>query len=86
MLEHHYTSEGLNFANLKNRDDALARTFLAASREAGCSIHLGIMHIEEHGWAEYNGNFYSYRGRWDDDDDDVNSDGEESYHGSPCGG
>ena len=69
LLEHHYTPAGLTFANLKNRDDAVARAFLSASQDAGCSIHLGIVHIEEDGWAEYGGGYHSYRGRRYEDDD-----------------
>ncbi len=70
LLEHHYTQAGLSFAALKNGDAALATVLRAAAAEAGCDIHLGIVHIEESGSAEYNGDYYSRR-RYRRDADDT---------------
>lgn len=52
LLEHQYTPKGLSFAALKNGDAAIAKVLCAAAKQANCSIHLGIVHIEESGSAE----------------------------------
>ncbi len=74
LLDHHYTQASLSFAALKGRDAALARVLLAAGGLADCAAHLGIVHIEESGWAEYKGGYYgrgrSRYGRYSDDDND----------------
>lgn len=75
LLEHQYSPAGLSFAGLKNADAALAKVLREAARRADCALHLGIVHIEEYGSAEYLGGFYGPRG-WGDDygDEDAGSD------------
>ena len=70
LLEHHYTQAGLSFGALKNGDTALAKVLREAAIEADCALYLGIVHIEESGWAEYTGNYGGRSSRWDDDDED----------------
>lgn len=72
LLDHHYTEAGLSFHSLKNGDHALGGIFKSAAAQTGCELHLGIVHIEESGWAEYSGYGHSRRdyGHYDDDDDD----------------
>jgi hypothetical protein len=55
LLEHKYTPSGLSFSGLKGRDAAIAGVLLEASKASECAFHLGIVHIEESGWAEYSG-------------------------------
>lgn len=83
LLEHHYTQAGLSLAALKGRDAALARVLIAAARLSGCAAHLGIVHIEESGWAEYTGYGDSYdrsRSRYGRDSEDDES--EDDYQDS----
>lgn len=61
LLEHQYSPAGLSFSALKGADKALAKVFQQAAASAGCAIHLGIVHIEECGPAEYA--FHKPRGR-----------------------
>lgn len=61
LLEHHYTQAALSWAGLKNGDAARASVLRAAAAQAGCAIHVGMVHIEEYGQADYN---QGYRGRW----------------------
>ncbi len=70
MLNHHYTPAGLSFAGLKNRDAAVAQVLSEAARTAGCSIHLGIVHLEESGWAQWEGDYHQRRRYWDDEEDE----------------
>ncbi|MFA7240270.1 MAG: 2OG-Fe(II) oxygenase [Sulfuricellaceae bacterium] len=56
LLEHAYTSAELGFATLKGADSAVADAVLAASRQAGCEVHLALVSVEESGSAEYAGN------------------------------
>ena len=67
LLEHHYTQAGLSFASLKNGDSALATVLKAAAQEAECDLHLGIVHIEESGSAEYYGSHYDDEDGSEDD-------------------
>jgi hypothetical protein len=76
LLEHKYTPSGLSFSSLKGRDAAIAKVLLEAAKSSACAFHLGIVHIEETGWAEYTG----WGGdRWDDEED-----GEEYEAGEVC--
>jgi hypothetical protein len=87
LLEHHYTQAELSFSALKGADAALAQVLAPAAAEAGCAMHLGIVHIEESGWAENTGGGgygRRYRGRWDDDD--VEEDDDEFAVGEVCDG
>ncbi len=69
-LEHHYTEAGLCFAALKNGDAAKAAVLRDAAAQAACALHLGMIHIEESGSAEYSGR--GWRGRhWPPDDQDF---------------
>jgi predicted 2-oxoglutarate/Fe(II)-dependent dioxygenase YbiX len=71
-LEHAYTAASLSFAALKGADAAKAATLLAASKDAGCDLHLALVSIEESGIAEYSENYRGYRrGRSDDDDEEF---------------
>lgn|GEM_PF-126334 len=75
LLEHHYTQSTLSLAALKGSDAARAAVLTEAANRAHCALHLGIVHIEESGWAEYSDISDSYsrqRGRryWADDEDE----------------
>ncbi len=76
LLEHQYTEAGLAFAALKNGDSALAGVLREAAAQADCALHLGLVHIEESGWAEYTGDGYYGRGRYDDEEEDEYEVGE----------
>src|SRR5262249_47242503 len=60
LLEHQYSPAGLSFAALKGADKALAKVLQKAAARADCATHLGIVHIQESGPAEYRG--YGPRG------------------------
>ncbi|RYD80168.1 MAG: 2OG-Fe(II) oxygenase, partial [Verrucomicrobiaceae bacterium] len=67
LLDHHYTQATLSFSSLKGRDANLAQVLKDAAKDAGCHCYIGIVHIEESGWAEYSGDYYPRRrGRWRD--------------------
>ena len=52
-----------------------------SASQAGCAIHLGIVHIEESGAAEPQYDQYSSRSRWRDyGDDDDEDDDDEDYN------
>jgi hypothetical protein len=68
LLDHHYTQATLSFGSLKNADAARAAVLREAAARSGCAFHLGIVHIEESGWAEYNGDYR--RPRWYDEDEE----------------
>ncbi len=71
LLEHQYTEASLAFAALKNGDSALATVLREAAAQADCALHLGLVHIEESGWAENTGGgYYGRRNRYRDDEDD----------------
>jgi hypothetical protein len=82
LLEHHYTQAGLSFFALKNGDAALAKVLREAAVQADCALYLGIVHIEESGWAEYTGGYRCRSSRWDRDDDE--DDGEDYEIGEVC--
>ncbi len=84
LLEHQYTEATLSFSSLKGADAALAQVLVPAAAQAGCAAHLGIVHIEESGWAEHTGGGYYGRSRWDDEDDEDDS--EDFDIGEVCDG
>jgi hypothetical protein len=53
LLEHQYSPAALSFAALKSADRARAKVLQKAAARADCASHLGIVHIEESGPAEY---------------------------------
>jgi hypothetical protein len=53
LLEHQYSPAALSFAALKSADRARAKVLQKAVARADCASHLGIVHIEESGPAEY---------------------------------
>jgi predicted 2-oxoglutarate/Fe(II)-dependent dioxygenase YbiX len=67
LLEHAYTPDGLSFANLKNRDSAIAEVVVAAAKAADCEVFLALLTIEESGSAE--GVYYDYRRHGKNQDD-----------------
>lgn len=80
LLEHRYTEAALSLAALKGPDAIRAKVLIAAAQAADYIPHLAMVHIEESGWAEYNGG-YGLRGKswshWNDDefdDDDMDED------------
>lgn len=89
LLEHRYTEAALSLHALKGPDAARAKVLRAAAECAGVVAHLGMVHIEESGWAEYNGDFWQpgRRGwsRWDDEDDEMDEDDEDDFEiGEVC--
>ena len=75
VLEHHYSPAGLSWAGLKNGDSARGKTLAQAARQAGCAVHLGVVHIQEEGIAEphYDPHYDRRSGwsrRYDDGDDE----------------
>jgi 2OG-Fe(II) oxygenase superfamily len=80
LLEHHYSPDGLSLSGLKNADAARAKVLSQAAAQAGCVMHLGIVHISEAGSAESQVDDYYSRGRRRysyDDEDDENDEGDE---------
>jgi hypothetical protein len=63
LLAHQYSPAGLGFAGLKGADAALAQVLRQAAEQAGCAVHLGVVHIEESGPAEPDYSAYQRRGR-----------------------
>ena len=72
LLEHQYTPAALSFKTLKSRDAALAQVLSQAATRVGCVAHLGIVHLEESGSAEFD---YTprRRSRWEYDDEEINA-------------
>jgi hypothetical protein len=71
LLEHQYTPDGLSFAGLKSADAARLKVLAQAAERAGCTVHLGIVHLDESGAAEpkyYERHPRRWR-RYDDDQD-----------------
>ncbi|HEY1932837.1 MAG TPA: 2OG-Fe(II) oxygenase [Acetobacteraceae bacterium] len=69
LLEHAYTQAELGFAALKGADGAAAAVLVPAAREAGCTLNLSLLTIEESGSAEYVGRYDRHRRGHDDHDD-----------------
>lgn len=82
LLEHHYSPEGLAFGALKGADVARAALLRNAAEQAGCVLHLALVHIEETGPAEprYYREYPRYRSRYsrhvipDIEEQDVSND------------
>jgi len=77
LLEHRYTEAALSFEVLKGRDAALAEALRQAASEADCAFHLGMVHIEESGWAEFAGDYgygSGWRSRYRDEEEDADED------------
>ena len=83
LLDHKYTASGLSFSGLKGRDAVVAKVLLEAAKLSGCALHLGIVHIEESGWAEYHGWSRRRRRRWDSHDEEE-EDEEDFEIGEVC--
>jgi hypothetical protein len=83
VLDHKYTASRLSLSGLKGHDAAVAKVLLEAAKISGCAFHLGIVHIEESGWAEYTGYCGGHR-RWYSDDDEEEEDSEEYEVGEVC--
>ncbi len=77
LLEHQYSSAGLLFATLKNADAALASVLRVATVRADCALHLGLVHIEEFGMAQYLGDDPYGDSGWRDSRDDSEEDDED---------
>ena len=84
LLDHKYTASGLSFSSLKGRDAVVAKVLLEAAKISKCAFHLGIVHIEESGWAEYTGYGGGRGGRWHDDDDEEEEPEEDYEVGEVC--
>lgn len=79
LLEHQYSPAGLAFSSLKGADAARARVLQQAAVQAECVVHLGVVHIEENGGAEWDGGFDYYgggRSQYGDDEDEDEADEE----------
>ncbi len=63
LLAHQYSPAGLAFSGLKGADAALAQVLRQAAERAGCTAHLGVVHIEESGAAQPDYSAYERRGR-----------------------
>lgn len=80
LLDHEYTRRGLDWSRLKGADARRVALLGAAAERAGCEIVLALADVHET-WSasEADGPERWYRrsryGRWDDGDDDVDSDG-----------
>ena len=53
LLDHDYSEAGLSFTDFKGTDASVARTLSNAAERSDCELHAAIVHIEEHGSAEY---------------------------------
>lgn len=86
LLQHRYTEATLSFATLKGPDAARAQVLCAAAEAAGLVAHLGMVHIEESGWAEYYGGYGRSRRRWSrwEESDDEESDDDDFEIGEVC--
>ncbi|MCC5840726.1 MAG: 2OG-Fe(II) oxygenase [Opitutales bacterium] len=92
LLEHRYTEAALSFATLKGPDAVRARVLCAAAEASGCVAHLGMLHIEESGWAEYHGRWDGSRNRrrrwsrWEgeEDEDEEEQEDEDFEIGEVC--
>ena len=63
----------------------IAKVLLEAAKISGCAFHLGIVHIEESGWAEYTGYGGGRRRRWYSDEDDDEEEEDDDYEaGEVC--
>lgn len=77
LLEHRYTQASLSFAGLKGADAAAAAVLLDAGQQAGVSVHLAMLSIQESGSAmPRGGGRYGRRryGRHDEEEDEEDQD------------
>ncbi len=79
LLEHQYSSAELSFNTLKNGDAALAKVLCKAADQSGCTIHLGIVHIEEEGSAETDYGYSRNRYRYDEEEDYEDEDSDQDF-------
>ncbi len=88
LLEHQYSPAGLSLAALKGEDAARAMVLSRAAAQAGCALHLAIVHISESGWAEHSYDpYFRRRSRWRDDDEPAGrEDPSEFAVGEVCDG
>jgi hypothetical protein len=80
LLEHQYTPDGLSFDGLKAADAARVKVLAQAAERAGCTVHLGIVHLEESGAAEpkyYERRPRRWRRYYDDEDNEATSESAE---------
>ncbi len=83
LLDHQYSPAGLSFSSLKGADAAKSQVLVQAAGRAEGIVHLGVVHIEETGGAEEDGDFYYRRSRGsryrdkDNDDEEEDSVGED---------
>ena len=82
LLEHDYSVAGLSFDMLKNTDRAVADVLKEAAKHANCAVHAAIVHIEEHGDAQYSDGEYVDSWNWRESETDEMEIGElyESRH------
>jgi hypothetical protein len=86
LLDHEYTSRGVDWSRLKGGDAQQVELLGAAAEEAGCEVVLALADVHET-WSayepEYQRSWYhrSRRGGWDDEDDDeaFGGDGARDY-------
>jgi predicted 2-oxoglutarate/Fe(II)-dependent dioxygenase YbiX len=78
LLDHEYTSRGLNWRRLKGADTSRAALLRSAAGEAGCEAILALADIKTTHSAFPAGEGYEYRDWYDDDEDDGQSPGDES--------
>lgn len=82
LLEHDYSIAGLSFDALKNTDRAVADVLKEAAVYANCAVHAAIVHIEEHGNAQFPDGEYVDSWNWRESEADEMEIGElyESRH------
>ncbi|MBF8301410.1 MAG: hypothetical protein HW394_1780, partial [Acidobacteria bacterium] len=90
VLEHQYSPAGLSWAGLKNGDAARGKTLAHAARQAGCAVHLGVVHIQEEGIAEllydpHYDPYYDRRSRWRRGDGDGEDESDDEGEGEDSG-
>lgn len=80
LLEHRYTQATIAFSTLKGADAAKADLLGKAAKKSGCELHLGILHIEESGWAEHRGGYGYYRSSYDEEEYETGEVCDGSYY------
>ncbi len=76
-IDNQYSPAGLSLSALKSSDAARVKVLAQAGERAGCTVHLGIVHIEESGAAEPIFGGYSRRSRWYDNDEEDSASGDD---------
>jgi hypothetical protein len=72
LLDHSYSEQNLSMANLKHGDFAKASVLLNAAAKSGCQAYLCLATYYRTSYGEVDS--YGWRGRYSDDDDDVDVD------------